>query len=246
MLKHAAWLAEEARRYVNIQSWKDFAKTGILNLDEDPDIEMDELEIDRLVRPTPSSPATLTLSPGHKRVRPFAQLQNTTYSSPSYFQPESVNSRSSLEYASDDQPFDRESERESSPERSPSPPLVDPYVAMRVPIAFQYTPRVPDNFHWWCDIEGCHYNIYLLNLTRENLGMLDGMTTAKLRLQDWSLSDPWVQLAFKTMVEDHRVKHLESWGLRCLRGPSGVRRSSSSTSPDPSTNDPRVLGPRTH
>lgn len=54
--------------------------------------------------------------------------------------------------------------------------------------------------------------------------MLNGETVAKLRLQDWSLSDPWVRFAFKVMVEDHRVKHLESWGLRCTEGPSGVYR----------------------
>ena len=52
--------------------------------------------------------------------------------------------------------------------------------------------------------------------------MLDGETAAKLRLQDWSSSDPWVGLAFKAMVEDHRVKHLETWGLRCIGGSSGV------------------------
>jgi len=52
--------------------------------------------------------------------------------------------------------------------------------------------------------------------------MLDGETVAKLRLQDWSLGDPWVRLAFKAMVEDHRAKHLESWGLRCIGGSSGV------------------------
>ncbi|KAF9642262.1 hypothetical protein BDM02DRAFT_3124723, partial [Thelephora ganbajun] len=54
--------------------------------------------------------------------------------------------------------------------------------------------------------------------------MLNGEAVAKLRLQDWSLSDPWVRLAFMTMVEDHRAKHLESWGLRCIEGPSGVCR----------------------
>lgn len=93
---------------------------------------------------------------------------------------------------------------------------------MRVPTAFRFVPRVPDDFHWWCEIEGCHYNIDLLNLTKENLEMLDGGMTAKLRLQDWSLSDPWVRLAFKVMVEAHRAKHLESWGLRCTEGSSGV------------------------
>jgi len=52
--------------------------------------------------------------------------------------------------------------------------------------------------------------------------MLDGETVAKLRLQDWSSSDSWVQLAFKAMLEDHRMKHLESWGLRCIAGSHGV------------------------
>ena len=89
-------------------------------------------------------------------------------------------------------------------------------------MTFRLAPRIPDDFHWWCEIEGCYYNIDFLNLTNKNLAMLDGETVARLRLQDWSLSDPWVRLAFKTMVEDHRGKHLESWGLRCIGGPSGV------------------------
>jgi len=148
-----------------------------------------------------------------------------TCSTPLYHQSPSVNSRSSLEYASDDQLFGSESERESSPERSPSPLLTDPYVATRVPMAFRFVPRIPDDFRWWCEIEGCRYKIDLLDLTNENLAMVDGKTAAKLRLQDWSLSDPWVRLAFKVMVEDHRAKHLESWGLRCIEGPSGVHHS---------------------
>ena len=137
-------------------------------------------------------------------------------------QSSSVNSRSSLEYASDEQFFECGSEHESSPERSPSPPLANPYVVARVPMTFRVVPRIPDDFHWWCEIERCQYNIDLLNLTNENLIMLDGATAGKLRLQDWSLSDSWVRLAFKAMVEDHRAKHLESWGLRCTGGLSGV------------------------
>jgi hypothetical protein len=113
-------------------------------------------------------------------------------------------------------------------------------------MAFRFAPRVPDDFDWWCDVEGCPYNIDLLNLTRENLMMLDDETVAKLRLQNWSLSDTWVRLAFKTMVEDHRVKHLESWGLRCLKGPSGVRCSPPSAFCDPFPNFPHLLGPRAH
>ena len=91
-----------------------------------------------------------------------------------------------------------------------------------MPVTFYLVPGVPDDFHWQCEIKGCRYSIDLLNLTTENLEMLNGETAAKLRLQDWSLSDPWIRLAFKAMVEGHRVKHLESWGLRCTEGPSGV------------------------
>jgi hypothetical protein len=69
MLEHAAWLAEEARRYVNVQSWKDFAKTRILDLGEDSDIEMVELEFNDQLRPIHNSPAPFTLSPGRRRVR---------------------------------------------------------------------------------------------------------------------------------------------------------------------------------
>ncbi|KAF9654361.1 hypothetical protein BDM02DRAFT_3264890 [Thelephora ganbajun] len=203
MLKHAIWLTEQAKRHVNIQSWKDFARTKVLDVDRESDVEMAEPDDERLVRPILSSSAPLALSPKQKRSW-------------------SVDSRSSLEYASDDQLFGPEPERGSSPERSPSPPLTDPYVAARVPIVFRLVPRIPDDFHWWCEIEGCYYNIDMLNLTGENLVMLDGETVAKLRLQDWSLSDPWVRLAFKAMVEDHRAKHLESWGLRCIKGPSGA------------------------
>jgi len=67
MLKYAMWLVEEAKRDVDVKSWKEFAKTGIL--DEDEDAEMDELEYERLIPRIPSSPATLALSPKRKRVR---------------------------------------------------------------------------------------------------------------------------------------------------------------------------------
>jgi len=70
MLEHARWLAEEARRYVDVQSWKYFTKTKVLNVNEEWDVEMDEPEYERLVRPTPGFPASLTLSPNRKRVRP--------------------------------------------------------------------------------------------------------------------------------------------------------------------------------
>lgn len=70
MLEHARWLAEEARRCVDVQSWKNFARTGVLDVDEGWDVEMDEPEYERLVRLIPGSPASLTLSPKRKRVRP--------------------------------------------------------------------------------------------------------------------------------------------------------------------------------
>ena len=223
MLTHAMWLVEEAKRYVDVQSWEEFARSKVLNVDEQRDVEIDEPEHERPLCPIPSSP--IPLSPKRKRVRVVLDRNSVTYLKPS--QSRSVNSRSSLEYASEDQLFGNESERGSSPERSPSPPLTNPYVAVRVPMTFRFTPRVPDDFHWWCEIEGCYYNIDMLNLTNENLAVLDGGTAGKLRLQDWSLSDPWVRLAFKTMVEGHRVKHLESWGLRCIEGLSGVYQHSS-------------------
>lgn len=68
MLRHAKWLAEEAKRSVNVQSWNNFAKTGVLDLDEDRDVGMDELENDRLIRPIPDPP------PRHGQVRPLTQL----------------------------------------------------------------------------------------------------------------------------------------------------------------------------
>jgi hypothetical protein len=75
MLKHATWLAVAAKQYVDVQSWKEFAKTKVLDVDEELDVEMDEPEHERLVRLIPGSPATLTLSPKRKRVRPRAQPQ---------------------------------------------------------------------------------------------------------------------------------------------------------------------------
>jgi hypothetical protein len=69
MLEHAVWLSEEARKSVNVQSWKDFAKTRILDLDEESDVEMDELEFNNPPRPIPSSPARFTLSSKRRRVR---------------------------------------------------------------------------------------------------------------------------------------------------------------------------------
>lgn len=73
MSKHAAWLSEEARRYVNVQSWKDFARTGDLDLDEDQDVEMDEIEINHLVVPILSPEPSLVLSPKRKRVGPLSR-----------------------------------------------------------------------------------------------------------------------------------------------------------------------------
>jgi hypothetical protein len=72
MLSHAKWLVGGAKRYVNVQSWKDFARTGTLDMDEESDVQMDEVDNDLLARPVPSSPAALSLSPGRKRVRPHA------------------------------------------------------------------------------------------------------------------------------------------------------------------------------
>lgn len=72
MLKHAVWLAEAAKRDVNVQSWKEFARTKILGADED--VEMDELEYEDPARPTPGSPVASAPSPKRKRVRPRARL----------------------------------------------------------------------------------------------------------------------------------------------------------------------------
>jgi len=73
MLKHALWLAEDAKQYVDSKSWKEFAKTRVLYVDED--VEMDEPERGRLVRPISSSPLTLDFLPKQKRVGPGAQSQ---------------------------------------------------------------------------------------------------------------------------------------------------------------------------
>lgn len=85
MLKHATWLAKWAKQYVNVQSWKAFASTGILDLDERLDVEMYEIERDlcRLVgQSIPDSQAALTLSPRYERVRPLYRPQNSTRSFP--------------------------------------------------------------------------------------------------------------------------------------------------------------------
>lgn len=219
MGKYAMWMVKNAQRYVDVASWKEFAHTKILDIDDD--IEVEGPGYGRPVRRILSSSASPPLSPKRKRVRPPFN-HHTACSAPPYSQPQSADSRSSLDYASEDELLEHESELASSPERSPSPPLTNPYIATRVPAVFYIIPRIPDDFHWWCEIKGCYYSIDMLNLTTENLRMLNGETVAKLRLQDWSLSDTWVRLAFKAMVEDHRVKHLESWGLRCTIGPSGV------------------------
>lgn len=71
MLKHAVWLAEAAKRDVDVQSWKEFAETEILSVDED--VEMDELEYEDPAHPTPGSPAASAPLPKRKRVRPRAR-----------------------------------------------------------------------------------------------------------------------------------------------------------------------------
>ena len=73
MLEYAIWLAEDAKQYVDSRAWKEFAKTKVLDVDED--VEMGEPEYDGLVRPNLSSPGTLTLSPNHQRVRARARPQ---------------------------------------------------------------------------------------------------------------------------------------------------------------------------
>jgi hypothetical protein len=183
---------------------------------------MDEPEYERVVRPIPSSPATLTLSPKRKRVRPRARPQMHYLLSTLILTVAErrfpVLPRIRLRRSTLRTRIRTRIQSGTFTISTLNQPLRRSARAHDVPLA----PRVPDDFHWWCEIEGCHYNIDLLNLTKENLAMLDGETAAKLRLQDWSLSDPWVRLAFKAMVEDHRVKHLESWGLRCSAGSSGV------------------------
>lgn len=72
MSKHAMWLVEEAKRYVDIQSWKDFASSQVVNVDEEWDAEMDDLGYGHSALPIPSSP--IPLSPKRKRVRPCSTI----------------------------------------------------------------------------------------------------------------------------------------------------------------------------
>lgn len=44
MLRHAKWLVREAEQYVNVQSWKDFARSGTLGAEEWSDVQMDEIK----------------------------------------------------------------------------------------------------------------------------------------------------------------------------------------------------------
>ena len=75
MLKNAVWLAEHAKRYVNVQSWKEFAMTKVLDVDEEWDAEMDEPEYRHLARTIPIVPI---ISSKRKRVRP-ADHKHTAY-----------------------------------------------------------------------------------------------------------------------------------------------------------------------
>jgi len=77
MLKNAMWLAEHAKRYVDVQSWKEFAVTKVLDVDEDWDAEMDEPKYRHLARTIPIVPITHTPSPRRKRVRPPANYKRT-------------------------------------------------------------------------------------------------------------------------------------------------------------------------
>lgn len=69
MLNHATWLVEEAKRFVDVQSWKEFALTKVLDVDEDRDVEMDETDYEHLARSIPMH-SPIPLSPKRKRVRP--------------------------------------------------------------------------------------------------------------------------------------------------------------------------------
>ena len=75
MLKHAKWLIEGARRQVDVQSWKEFAKTKVLDVGEEWDVEAEGPEFEHLDRSTLDSPGFLTLSPKRKRVRSRARPQ---------------------------------------------------------------------------------------------------------------------------------------------------------------------------
>ena len=77
MLKNAMWLAEHAKRYVDVQSWKEFAMTKVLDVDEEWDAEMDEHEYRHLARTIPIVP--IILSPRRKRVSPPANYKCTAY-----------------------------------------------------------------------------------------------------------------------------------------------------------------------
>jgi len=84
MLKYATWLAEDAKRYVDVQSWKEFAANKVLDVDERWDAETDELEYRRLVRTIPIIPVAPTPSPRRKRVGYPANRKRTTYLTLSY------------------------------------------------------------------------------------------------------------------------------------------------------------------
>ena len=68
MAKHATWMVKNAPRDVDTPSWKEFAKTKVLDVDQD--IEMDEPGYDHPVRRILTSPVDPPLSPKRKRVRP--------------------------------------------------------------------------------------------------------------------------------------------------------------------------------
>jgi hypothetical protein len=89
----------------------------------------------------------------------------------------------------------------ANPVRSVHHHHLHPSLAIHTATTFRFAPRTPDDLRWRCGIEGCYNNIDVLNLTNKNLLMVDGEAVARTRLQDRSSSDPWVRLAFKTMVE---------------------------------------------
>ena len=80
MAKHAMWMAKNAQRSVDVASWKEFANTEILDIDED--VDMDAPGYGRPVRRILSSSVSPPLAQKRRRVRPSFSHHTTHSASP--------------------------------------------------------------------------------------------------------------------------------------------------------------------
>ncbi|KAI0797743.1 hypothetical protein C8Q75DRAFT_887201 [Abortiporus biennis] len=105
-----------------------------------------------------------------------------------------------------------DSSENSLPSRPPTPPT--PTLAKDIPLVFLHPPCLPRfSFTWMCPVDGCAYEIDLLNLSEENSREVHEDDLRRIKRGGWTLQDEWLQNCFGWMVSVHWSEHLENRGI---------------------------------